>query len=110
MKSMKTALALASSVAMFSLAPAAFSQTASEMINVDISNVAKDIAKNTNVDASRVPSTVQAPVDVAANVCHVAADVLRDQAKRVTGSCTAEITSDALDKLVQRQMKGSGQQ
>jgi hypothetical protein len=94
-------------IAMFAWAPSASAQTPSGMINVDTRNIAKDVAKNINIDANRVPSTVQAPIDVAASVCNVAANVLADQAKKPAASCTAEKTSAEFDRFVQQQMKGT---
>ena len=76
-------------------------------INVGTSNIAKDIAKNINVEAGRIPSTVEVPIDLAAKVCHVAANVLTDQAKNPVASCTAETTSAEFDRIVQQQIKSS---
>ncbi len=76
----------------------------SGLVNVDISNVANNIAQNINVDVSQIPVTVQAPIGIAANVCGVNANVL---ARQGTGAaqCTATSTSTALNQLVQRQIK-----
>ncbi len=76
----------------------------SGLVNVDISNVANNIAQNINVDVSQIPVTVQAPIGIAANVCGVNANVL---ARQGTGAaqCTATSTSTALNQLVQRQSK-----
>lgn len=57
------------------------------------------------VDVSRIPVTVQVPVAVAAIVCGVAANVLGAQAAGAS-SCTAQTTSDALNQIVQTQLKG----
>lgn len=80
----------------------------SGLVNVDISNVANNIARNINVDVSQIPVTVQAPIGIAANVCGVNANVLAQQG---TGAaqCTATSTSNALDNLVQRQIKSNRQ-
>jgi hypothetical protein len=113
MNRIKTAFAVfavfasVSSITMLSWVPSASAQTPSGLINVDTRNVAKDVAKNTNLDADRVPSTVQAPIDVAAKICNVGANVLEDQAKKPGASCTAEKTSAEFDQIVQRQMKGT---
>lgn len=88
MKNIKTVLAAISSAAALSITPAAFAQQ-SGLVNVDIRNVANNIAKNINVDVSQIPVTVQAPVSVAATVCNVAADVLGGQVASGSGSCTA---------------------
>lgn len=100
---------LASILALSALAAApAFSQQ-SGVVNVDIRNVANNIAQNLKVDVSQIPVTVQAPVSVAANVCGVAANVLGQQAAGGAGQCTAQSTSTALDQVVLRQVKGTGQ-
>ena len=96
----------------FSLACAGTLNTAlaqqSGLVNVDIRNVANNIARNINVDVSQIPVTVQAPIGIAANVCGVNANVLAQQG---TGAaqCTATSTSNALDNLVQRQLKSNRQ-
>lgn len=76
----------------------------SGLVNVDISNVANNIAKNINVDVSQIPVTVQAPIGVAANVCGVNANVLAQQGAGLA-NCTATSTSTALNQIVQRQIK-----
>lgn len=76
----------------------------SGLVNVDISNVANNIAKNINVDVSQIPVTVQVPVGIAANVCGVNANVLAQQGA-AGAQCAANTTSKALDQLVQRQIK-----
>lgn len=80
----------------------------SELVNVDVSNVANNIAKNINVDVSQIPVTVQAPIGVAANVCGVNANVLAKQGPSIA-SCAATSTSTALDQIVLRQLKAGKQ-
>lgn len=109
MKQMKTLLAAIGSAVMLSATPAAFSQQ-SGLVNVDIRNVANNIAKNINVDVSQIPVTVQAPIDVAANVCGVSANILGQQGGSGTAGCTAQSTSAALNDIVQQQLKGTAQQ
>ncbi|SCY29462.1 hypothetical protein SAMN05216420_104144 [Nitrosospira sp. Nl5] len=106
MKSVKTVLAVISSAAIFIIAPAAIAEESPGLMNVNISNVAKDIAKNINVDVSQIPKTVQIRVGLAAQVCNVAADVLADRHRSGVGSCTAEITTAELDQTVLGQVKG----
>ena len=109
MKNARIAFAAIISAAVLSIAPTAFAQQAG-LINVDISNVANNIAKNINVDVSQIPVTVQAPIGVAANVCNVAANVLDAQGGSGGGrSCTAQTTSTALDQAVQQHIKSTGQ-
>lgn len=80
----------------------------SGLVNVDVSNVANNIARNINVDVSQIPVTVQAPIGIAANVCGVNANVLAQQGAGAA-QCTATSTSNALDNLVQRQLKSNRQ-
>ena len=79
------------------------------LVNVHVSNVANDIARNINVDVSQIPVTVQAPIGVAATVCGVAANVLGSQRGAGQAECTATSTSTAFDNLVQRQLKRNRQ-
>jgi hypothetical protein len=51
----------------------------SGLVNVDVSNLRADIAKDLNVNASQIPVSVQIPAAVAANVCGVDAN---DQVQR----------------------------
>jgi hypothetical protein len=109
MKNVRMSFAAIISAAVFSMGPTAFAQQ-SGLVNVDLSGVRVEIAKNINVDVSQIPVTVQAPIGVAANVCNVAANVLGEQAGAGGGSCTAQTTSTALNEIVQRQIKRTGQQ
>ena len=95
-------VALAATLFLVLLATAHAQQ--SGLVNVDISNVANNIAQNINVDVSQIPVTVQAPIGIAANVCGVNANVL---ARQGTGAaqCTATSTSTALNQIVQKQIK-----
>jgi hypothetical protein len=95
--------------AMMGSAPTVLAQQ-SGLVNVDISNVANNIAKNINVDVSQIPVSIQVPIGVAANVCGVAANVLGSQGGSGSGGCTATTTSTALDQAVLRQIKGTSQQ
>jgi hypothetical protein len=88
------------------LATGAFAQPRqSGLVNVEVSNVANDIARNVNVDVSQIPVTVQVPIGVAATVCGVAANVLGTQAASGNASCTATSTNTALNQIVQQQLK-----
>jgi hypothetical protein len=79
------------------------------LVNVDVSNIKADIAKNINVDVSQVPVNVQVPIDVAANVCGVAVNVLTSQLQQGNATCTAKSTSSALNSAVQNQIKTTTQ-
>jgi hypothetical protein len=102
MKHLKTVLAGAAAAAFF-VTPAV-AQQQEGLITVNISNVANDIARNLSVEVSQIPVTVQAPIDVAANVCGVGANVLGSQRDSGQGSCTAQSASAALNEIVQREV------
>ncbi|HEX2257032.1 MAG TPA: hypothetical protein VHG92_10115 [Afifellaceae bacterium] len=74
--------------------------TVSDLINVNLSNVAAEIAKNVNLDLSRVPITVQLPITVAANVCGVDVNLLSAQVSTGSNTCTATTTSPQLEQEV----------
>ncbi len=77
------------------------------MVNVDISNVKADIASNLNMNVNQIPSSVQAPVAVAANVCGMDANTLsRQGGDGGTTSCQAQTTSNDLNRIVRQQMMG----
>ena len=82
----------------------------SGLVNVNISNVRTEIAKNVNVNVSQVPVTVQVPVDVAANVCGVSVSALTSQVQQGNATCTAQSTSSALNQIVQSQLNQQQQQ
>src|SRR5207237_6754670 len=77
---------------------------ANNLINVNVSNVKTEIAKNINVNVSQIPVTVQAPITVAASVCGVGVDVLSPQAQQGAAKCDAKTTNDALNQIVQTQL------
>ncbi len=88
------------------LAPAVAEQAG--LVNVNVSNIKADIAKNINVSENQVPVTVQVPVDVAATVCGVDANVLAKQGQGGAAQCTAKNASAALSQAVQKQVGGGG--
>ena len=105
MNPMKTTFAaLALSVA--ALPAAAQNVNANNLISVDISNVANDIARNLSVDVQDVIDigAIQVPVGIAANVCNVSAAVLA-QGGDAGGRCEAGTTSQALNQAVGRMMQ-----
>ena len=102
---MRKLLPLAAAAAMIAAAPAVAQQTGGGLVVVNVSNVANNIARDLDINVSNVPVTVQVPVAVAAAVCNVDVNVLARQGRGgETRECTAESTSDALNKVVQRQM------
>lgn len=74
------------------------------LVTVNVSNVANNIAQGISVDAAKVPTTVQVPVDVAANVCGVSAAVLAPPPGG-TAQCTATKTSPALNDAARSQLQ-----
>lgn len=94
-------------VAACAAAPA-FAQPQQEgLVTVNVSNVANNLAQNLSVDVSQIPITVQVPVGVAANVCGTSVNALGQQAAG-SRTCDATTTSDALNQVVQRQLKRKG--
>lgn len=87
------------------VAAPALAQNNEGLVTVNISNVANDIAKNLSIDVSQIPVSVQAPVGVAANVCGVDANVLAQKKQDGTTTCDATSTNNALQQVVQRQLK-----
>ena len=109
MTNAKKIIATTFSVMTFGLAASAFAEPQSGLVNVDVSNVANNIAKNISVDVSQVPVSVQVPIGIAATVCSVDANVLAKQAQVGTAACGATSTSTALDQVVQKKISGKGQ-
>jgi hypothetical protein len=72
----------------------------SNLINVNLSDVAAEIAKNVNIDLSRVPITIQLPITIAANVCGVDVNLLSVQVNTGNNTCTATATSPTLEQEV----------
>ena len=102
MKLVNKCFAVSFLTAFVAVAPALAQQ--SGLVNVNLTNVKTEIAKNINVDVSQIPVTVQIPVAVAANVCGVAVDVLTSQAQQGAAKCDAKTTNDALNQVVQTQL------
>lgn len=101
----RTALA-AAFAACAALAGTATAQQ-SGLVNVSLSNVdvLNNLARDLKVNVSQIPVNVQVPVGIAAAVCEVNANVLAQQKKAPGGStCAAKNNSDALNRIVQRQL------
>ena len=78
-------------------------------VNIPLTNVSilNDFLNNDQISALNnlnVPITVQAPISVAANVCHVSVAALASQKNKGGGSCTATSGSSALARLVSQQV------
>ena len=72
--------------------PAGSIQRQNGLVAVNLNDVRIDIARNLNLDASKVPMTIQLPVTAAANVCGVDVNALALQGRQqgsATPSCTA---------------------
>ena len=74
------------------------------LTNVDILNNFLNNDQISALNNLNVPITVQAPISVAANVCHVSVAALASQKNKGGGSCTATSGSGALARLVSQQM------
>jgi hypothetical protein len=77
---------------------------ANNLVNVNVEDVANELAKNLSVDVSDIPVNVQLPIGVAANVCNVAANVLASDNKSDAAACDAETTSQALNQALKKEM------
>ena len=88
---------------------AALAQQQSGLVNVNISDVRAEIAKNINVDVSQIPVNVQVPIAVAADVCGIDVNVLTSQVQQGNATCKARSTSSALNSAVQDQIKTTKQ-
>src|SRR2546421_77612 len=97
------ALAVAATLLGFGLPT--FAQAAA-LVNVDLRNaqILSNIANHLNVNVSNIPITVQAPISVASNVCDVTIAVLSAAYRNGGSTCTAQSTSTALNRIVQRVM------
>jgi hypothetical protein len=105
MQYLKKSCAAVLFVAALTIIPVLAQQTG--LVNVDLSNIRTEIAKNISVDVSQVPVNVQVPVDVAATVCDVNAAVLADQVKSGSATCTAKNDTSTLNSVVQNQIKAT---
>jgi len=76
-------------------------------VNVQDLSLLNNFLNSTQISALNnlsVPVTVQAPISVAANVCHLSVAALASQKNKGGGSCTATSGSAALARLVSQQM------
>ena len=78
--------------------------TSGSLINVNLSDIRAEIAKNVNVNLDDVPITVQLPITAAANVCGVDVNLLSAQLGGGNNTCTAVTTSPTLEQTVTNQM------
>jgi len=72
--------------------------------NVDILNNFLNNDQITLLSNNNVPITVQAPISVAANVCHLSVAALASQKNKGGGTCEAQSGSSALARLVSQQV------
>ncbi|HEX2257031.1 MAG TPA: hypothetical protein VHG92_10110 [Afifellaceae bacterium] len=74
------------------------------LINVNISDIRAEVAKNVNVSIENVPITVQLPIAAAAAVCGVDVNLLSVQFNAGNTTCNATTTSADLEQAVRNQM------
>jgi len=70
-------------------------------VDVNVSNVAGELAKNLKVEIGKIPTTVQVPVRIAATVCRVEENALATASNGSRPQCTAKSTTRALNEIVQ---------
>lgn len=81
------------------------------LVSVNLQNVLNDLSVSLQVNRDNIPVNAQVPIDVAANVCGVAVNVLAASIASGQGGCTATTTSPTLVQYVQQQLSaGSGTQ
>lgn len=97
---LRTALSVVSMAVFANSASAAASDKQSELVIVDIKAVAGEIARNARLEASEIPLTIRAPVDIAAKACGIPPSVLGAQGGQGGVSCAATTTFPALERLV----------
>ena len=78
------------------------------LINVNISDIRAEIAKDLDIALESVPITVQLPVTAAANVCGVDVNLLSVQVNTADNTCTATASSPALVQAVENQIAAAG--
>src|SRR5687768_8733343 len=85
-------------------APASAQQTG--LVNIDLrnANVLNNVARDLDVNVGNIPITVQAPINIAANVCAVSVNVLARAVQRGTANCFAQQNSQALNRIVRQTM------
>ncbi|GAB3765719.1 hypothetical protein GCM10028796_23570 [Ramlibacter monticola] len=88
----------------------AFAQQPQGMVKVDLGTVANTVAKNMNVEAEKIPASVQLPVGIAATTCGVPAAKLAPGAGGEMASCQATTTSVVLEEFLGKQLKAAPKQ
>jgi hypothetical protein len=66
------------------------------LVNVNLSNIRVEIARNMKVDLEKVPINLQLPINVAANICGLDVNLLSKQSSTSQPSCTATNSSLAM--------------
>jgi hypothetical protein len=70
-------------------------------VDVNVANVASELAKTLKVDVGKIPATVQVPVKIAATVCGVEENILAKGVTAGSAQCTAKSSTRALSEFVQ---------
>ena len=73
------------------------------LVNVNLQNVLNNLSVALHVDKANIPVNAQVPIDVAANVCGVAVNVLAASIASGQAGCTATTTSPTLIQTVPTQ-------
>jgi hypothetical protein len=105
MKNAKTVLVSIGIAAMCGIAQQALAQE-DGLVGVDIRNIKKDIAQSINVDPGKIPSAVRVKANIATETCKVPEDILAQQETKGGANCVAKMTSPALNRLVDREIRG----
>ena len=101
---MATAILLLTLICPFAVSAQIAAGQQQGMVTVSLKLVRNDIAKELNVRANQLPLRVQAPVGVAAQVCNMDANELRQKLQKGRAACQAKTTNQDLNNIVMRQM------
>ena len=107
---MKLVRAWWAGAAAVALAHAAIAEDQPALVSVTIKDVADEVARSIDVDASRVPLNVTVPVDVAAAACGIPAETLARKSTSGVAQCDARSAPPGLEAAVRRQVRGNAQQ
>ena len=77
------------------------------LVNVNLQDVAIEIAKNLNIDVSNVPISILLPASIAANVCGVEVSALMSGTGGSPSTCSATNTTIAT-QVINNNITGGG--
>jgi len=91
--------------AVFSAFLASVAWAQAPMVNVDLSGIRNEVARNVNADPSQVPVSVEASRDVAAKACGLDPKYFDQQHDTGGANCAAKASSAELEQLARAKLK-----